>query len=33
MSLFAVIVLVGNKTDLVEQREVFEEEGKELADR
>ena len=29
----AVILLVGNKTDLAEQRVISEEEGKELADR
>lgn len=33
LSFDAVIVLVGNKTDLVEDREVSEAEGKELADR
>ena len=31
--LVTVIILVGNKSDLVEHREVSEEEGKELADR
>jgi len=31
--LFAVMILVGNKSDLLEHRAVSEEEGRELAER